>query len=64
MKDTTDRQYIGIFKDGTQIANVKCFGQPQGMINEYQALLVSVGEARFCEIIAEEARNRETWALP
>lgn len=59
---STDKQRIIVVNNGTKIASVICFAQPENMISEYKAILDKVGPTRFNEIIIDESVRRAGWS--
>jgi hypothetical protein len=63
LKDTNNTPYLSILHLKKKIVRVKCFGPPNLMKQEYEALLDKVGVDRFLEIIKSEGARRDSWDI-
>jgi hypothetical protein len=63
LKDTNNTPYLSILHLKKKIVMVKCFGAPNLMKQEYEALLDKVGVDRFLEIIKGEGVRRDSWDI-
>jgi hypothetical protein len=61
LKDTNNTPYLSILHLKKMMVKVKCFGPPNLMKQEYEALLDKVGVDRFLEIIKSEGARRDSW---
>jgi len=61
LKDTNNTPYLSILHLKKMMVKVKCFGPPNLMKQEYEALLDKVGVDRFLEIIKTEGARRDSW---